>query len=111
MANDKIGAVSDEKHAAGSNHSASTPPYVHSTTGGGDGGGDLFIDRTISVKDWATRTFHDVPGQLKSYVVGLFPIATWIYRYNLTWFLGDVCRPSSHPPPHLLCMDFSVFWG
>lgn len=49
-----------------------------------------FIDRTISVRDWTAATFEDIPGQLKAYVVSLFPIATWIYRYNFTWFIGDV---------------------
>lgn len=96
MESDKIDAV-NEKHGAGSSNSDNTPPYAYSATGGRGGGGadDLFIDRTISVRDWTARTFHDIPGQLKDYVVGLFPIATWIYRYNLTWLLGDVCRPSS----------------
>ncbi|RPA73444.1 sulfate permease [Ascobolus immersus RN42] len=49
-----------------------------------------FHDRTISTKDWAARTFDDVPGQIREYLVSLFPIATWIYRYNLTWLTGDV---------------------
>lgn len=54
-----------------------------------------FVDRTISVRDWGSRTFDDIPGQLKHYVVSLFPIATWIYRYNFTWFIGDVsCQRS-----------------
>ncbi|CCX32382.1 sulfate transporter family-domain-containing protein [Pyronema domesticum] len=54
------------------------------------GENDIFIDRTISVKDWAARTFSDIPGQLWGYVLSLFPIVTWIYRYNFTWFVGDV---------------------
>jgi hypothetical protein len=54
-----------------------------------------FHDRTISTKDWAARTFDDVPGQIKEYVVSLFPIATWIYRYNLTWLTGDVSNSNS----------------
>ncbi|KAF8473541.1 putative sulfate permease [Kalaharituber pfeilii] len=49
-----------------------------------------FIDRTISVRDWAARTFADIPGQFTAYLVSLFPIATWIYRYNLTWLTGDI---------------------
>ncbi|KAI5783648.1 sulfate permease [Geopyxis carbonaria] len=52
--------------------------------------GQQFEDRTISVKDWAAHTFEDIPGQLWSYFVSLFPIATWIYRYNLTWMVGDI---------------------
>lgn len=50
----------------------------------------VFTDRTISTKDWAARTFLDIPGQVIAYLISLFPIATWIYRYNLTWFTGDV---------------------
>ena len=50
----------------------------------------VFTDRTISTKDWASRTFADIPGQIIAYLISLFPIATWIYRYNLTWFTGDV---------------------
>lgn len=55
-----------------------------------------FEDRTISVRDWAARTFDDVPGQIVSYFKSLFPIATWIYRYNLTWLTGDVCIHPIH---------------
>lgn len=49
-----------------------------------------YTDRTISTRDWAARTFTDLPAQLISYLVSLLPIATWIYRYNLTWLTGDV---------------------
>ncbi|KAH8153462.1 uncharacterized protein LAJ45_02275 [Morchella importuna] len=49
-----------------------------------------FQDRTISVRDWFTDLFSDIPGQLLYYVKSLFPIATWIHRYNLTWFTGDI---------------------
>ena len=59
--------------------------------------GEVFHDRTISVKDWSSRTFTDVPGQIKAYLISLFPIATWIYRYNPTWFIGDVCFTASAP--------------
>lgn len=51
---------------------------------------DVFHDRTISVKDWSARTFTNPVTQIKDYFVSLFPIATWIYRYNFTWFIGDV---------------------
>ncbi|KAI5788944.1 sulfate transporter family-domain-containing protein [Peziza echinospora] len=53
-------------------------------------GSTEFKDRTISTKDWAHRTFTDIPGQIIAYLVSLFPIATWIYRYNLTWLTGDI---------------------
>lgn len=90
MASDKIGTVSEKQLAgssgSGNNSRNSNAPYISSA-----GGEDLFFDRTISVKDWFTRTFDNIPRQLLDYVVSLFPIATWIYRYNLTWFIGDVC--------------------
>ncbi|KAA8894621.1 sulfate permease [Sphaerosporella brunnea] len=78
---DKIdtAGVSGEKqqHAAGQSSTISTRE-------------DEFFDRNISVKDWLSHTFEDIPRQLWDYLVSLFPIATWIYRYNLTWFMGDV---------------------
>jgi hypothetical protein len=83
---DKIASV-NAKQLAGSSGSDSLSNFRSRND-------DQFIDRTISVRDWFARTFEDVPGQLKEYVVSLFPIATWIYRYNLTWFFGDVCFPS-----------------
>lgn len=49
-----------------------------------------YNDRTISTRDWFKRVFTDSWGQFISYGVSLFPIATWIYRYNLTWLTGDV---------------------
>lgn len=78
---DKI-IVSDEKHAEAYNYDARANPQLADA-------GD-FNDRTISVRDWVSSTFNDIPGQMLYYVKSLFPIATWIYRYNLTWFTGDV---------------------
>lgn len=76
---------SDEKRTPGHHQTVrSDSSSGEISTNGG------FVDRTISVRDWTAATFEDIPGQLKSYVVSLFPIATWIYRYNFTWFIGDV---------------------
>lgn len=69
---------------------------VRSDSSSDESSSGAFVDRTISVRDWATSTFEDTPGQLKSYVVSLFPIATWIYRYNFTWFVGDVSLTFFH---------------
>ncbi|KAJ1561971.1 hypothetical protein HK096_002640 [Nowakowskiella sp. JEL0078] len=30
------------------------------------------------------------PSHAKNYLISLFPIATWITRYNLNWFTGDI---------------------
>ena len=82
---DSTADFSDEKHPS---------QYHQHTVENVDG----FYDRTISVRDWASRTFDDIPGQIKAYFTGLFPILTWFYRYNLTWFIGDVRFPISDPP-------------
>jgi len=80
-------ASTDEKHAEAPSSSNTNRGDGPHTTARDDG----FVDRTISTKDWASRTFENTPGQLKDYFFSLFPIATWIYRYNLTWMTGDVC--------------------
>lgn len=82
---DKI-IVSDEKRAEAYSYDARASPQLADASD--------FHDRTISVRDWVSTTFTDIPGQLLYYVKSLFPIATWIYRYNLTWFTGDVSLSS-----------------
>lgn len=90
----------DDKNIAGkvsSSGGSSEQDVQYGTATIANTNGD-FVDRTISVRDWSSRTFEDIPGQLKHYVVSLFPIATWIYRYNFTWFIGDVSSKDSSPP-------------
>lgn len=84
MAKHDDGIILDEKHMKTNviDYGTRTPPQLADV-------GD-FHDRTISVRDWVSTTFSDIPGQLLYYVKSLFPIATWIYRYNLTWLTGDV---------------------
>ena len=77
---DEITTTAETSAAVGLSYSSPSP---HSSF-------PEYSDRTISARDWAARTFRDVPGKLISYLVSLFPIATWIYRYNLTWLTGDV---------------------
>ncbi|KAI9033722.1 sulfate transporter family-domain-containing protein [Phycomyces nitens] len=37
------------------------------------------------------KTFaHKVPGYTKNYFVSMFPIITWIHRYNLQWLIRDL---------------------
>lgn len=85
---DKI-IVSDEKRPEKEAYSASYDTRANpQLADAGD-----FNDRTISVRDWVSTTFADIPGQILFYLKTLFPIATWIYRYNLTWFTGDVSHP------------------
>ena len=45
----------------------------------------------VSTKEWITENFtNNLPGRAKGYIVSLFPIFSWIYRYNLTWAAGGV---------------------
>nr|CAG8510185.1 13921_t:CDS:2 [Entrophospora candida] len=43
-----------------------------------------------TLKEKTNEVVHEVPKFTASYIRSLFPIVTWIGRYNLTWFLGDV---------------------
>lgn len=43
-----------------------------------------------SPQTWAhSHTSHPLT-RLRNYFISLFPIARWIYRYNLTWLYGDL---------------------
>ncbi|KAF8991829.1 sulfate permease [Cyathus striatus] len=44
----------------------------------------------ISSKDWLSKFIVNPIQPIKNYVISLFPILTWISRYNLGWFTGDV---------------------
>ncbi|KAJ1553159.1 Sulfate permease 2, partial [Cladochytrium tenue] len=33
---------------------------------------------------------HKLPSHARDYFISLFPIAGWLPRYNLTWFVGDI---------------------
>lgn len=49
-----------------------------------------FEEPVASTKEWvANQTSHPL-NRLKHYAISLFPIAQWIYRYNLTWLYGDL---------------------
>lgn len=43
-----------------------------------------------SPKEWAQRHTSHPLNRFKAYVISLFPILQWIYRYNLTWLYGDL---------------------
>ncbi|KAJ1957963.1 hypothetical protein EC988_000566, partial [Linderina pennispora] len=49
-----------------------------------------YVEPRASTKKWLKDNV--VPSKQSSvdYAKSLFPIATWIYRYNWTWFLGDM---------------------
>ncbi|ODQ65523.1 sulfate permease 1 [Nadsonia fulvescens var. elongata DSM 6958] len=46
--------------------------------------------KNVRVTDYASRLVHNPVQQLLHYLASLFPIATWIYRYNLKWLYGDL---------------------
>ncbi|RUS20430.1 sulfate transporter family-domain-containing protein [Endogone sp. FLAS-F59071] len=47
-------------------------------------------DQELSYKEKVQNFSRELPTYTRNYLVSLFPIATWITRYNLTWFLGDL---------------------
>ena len=59
----------------------------------GDGASDKsdyqYEQKLITEKEWIKKNATtDIFGAIKRYLVGLFPILSWIYRYNITWGLG-----------------------
>ncbi|CAI2184388.1 4961_t:CDS:2 [Funneliformis geosporum] len=50
----------------------------------------LFTKRRPHFQDKAKDLYHNLPKYSINYVKSLFPIATWIGRYNLTWLSGDM---------------------
>jgi hypothetical protein len=61
-----------------------TPPHQQST-------GEIIIDyEPDSYKKQTQEFFRQLPHIIKEYIISLFPIATWIHRYNLQWLLRDI---------------------
>ena len=43
----------------------------------------------VTTKEWVHENITSDPtGRVKRYLISLFPIFSWIYRYNLTWAIG-----------------------
>lgn len=52
---------------------------------------DIIIDyEQDSYRKQSQEFFHNLPHYTQEYVVSLFPIATWIHRYNLQWLIRDL---------------------
>lgn len=52
---------------------------------------DIIIDyEQDSYKQQTQEFFHNLPHYITDYIIGLFPIATWIHRYNLQWLVRDL---------------------
>ncbi|KAI8393834.1 sulfate transporter family-domain-containing protein [Radiomyces spectabilis] len=51
----------------------------------------IIIDyESVSRKEKARTFVHNLPRSSRNYAVSLFPIATWIHRYNLQWLVRDL---------------------
>ncbi|PRT56520.1 Sulfate permease 2 [Wickerhamiella sorbophila] len=51
---------------------------------------DEYTEETVTVVDAARDAFKDPWIKVKEYVLSLFPIVQWIYRYNYTWLVADL---------------------
>ncbi|KAL9549035.1 hypothetical protein MBANPS3_005399 [Mucor bainieri] len=52
---------------------------------------DIIIDyEQDSYRKQSQEFFHNLPHYIQEYIVSLFPIATWIHRYNLQWLIRDL---------------------
>ncbi|CCG83556.1 putative Sulfate transporter [Taphrina deformans PYCC 5710] len=49
-----------------------------------------YFEEEPTVQSFFHSKFPQPASQFRNYLVSLFPIATWIYRYNLKWFIGDL---------------------
>ena len=50
---------------------------------------DVYIEPEPTVIEFLTD-FVPTWGGVGSYFYNLFPFLRWIYKYNLTWFMGDL---------------------
>ncbi|KAI8319293.1 sulfate permease II [Martensiomyces pterosporus] len=50
----------------------------------------LYVEPMASTRQWVRTNVVPTRSKAKAYLKSLFPISTWIYRYNWTWFLGDL---------------------
>jgi hypothetical protein len=49
-----------------------------------------YHESTPSVKSWFKNTIGNPKKGIQNYFLSFFPFLTWIYRYNLIWFWGDL---------------------
>ncbi|KAJ2487009.1 hypothetical protein IWW37_005413 [Coemansia sp. RSA 2050] len=50
----------------------------------------LYVEPLPSSKQWVSQNLAISRAKAATYAQSLFPILTWIYRYNWTWFIGDM---------------------
>ncbi|GAO46696.1 hypothetical protein G7K_0920-t1 [Saitoella complicata NRRL Y-17804] len=51
---------------------------------------ESYVERDPSVKQYLRNICPHPAETAKNYFISLFPIASWIHRYNTIWFLGDL---------------------
>lgn len=52
---------------------------------------EIIIDyQPDSYKKQTQEFLHELPHYIQEYIISLFPIATWIHRYNLHWLFRDI---------------------
>ncbi|KAJ2699645.1 hypothetical protein FB645_005261 [Coemansia sp. IMI 203386] len=49
-----------------------------------------YVEPLASSREWVKHNVVPTRQQAAAYAKSLFPIFSWIYRYNWTWFLGDL---------------------
>ncbi|KAJ2449921.1 hypothetical protein EV183_004614 [Coemansia sp. RSA 2336] len=49
-----------------------------------------YVEPTASTKEWLKETLIPSRRGIVAYIKSLFPVLTWIYRYNWVWFMGDL---------------------
>jgi len=49
-----------------------------------------YHESSPTVQSWFKSNLKNPKQRIKNYFLSFFPFLTWIYRYNLTWFWGDL---------------------
>lgn len=49
-----------------------------------------YFENKPTVKNWLKSHLKNPTQRIKQYFLSFFPFLNWIYRYNLTWFWGDL---------------------
>ena len=50
---------------------------------------DDYVEDEPTVAEWL-RDISPSRSDIASYVKSLFPFLSWIFHYNMTWFIGDL---------------------
>ncbi|CAF4566417.1 unnamed protein product, partial [Rotaria socialis] len=49
-----------------------------------------YFESYPTVKSWMKKHTNNPTQRIKNYFISYLPFLSWIYRYNLTWFWGDL---------------------